>query len=251
MLLEVDLRDRRPADVARLGELPVHAVRLLVVRAAFAQLEAAGELGVDRLGEPGDLLAVEILRQRVRREPGVVEDLVRPRPPDPGDHALVAEQRVEPARLARADLRQPLGADPVGLRPEVRELVLGLFRRQQPDARPLLRPRLGENEQRPALELEPERRRLRSLLARPEELEAPCRHEVEKDDELAVLGRHQEPLRAPLDAFELPALQRSQRRVVGLQRRDVRGPRLLDRESRHGVVQLAAPGLHLGILRHA
>jgi hypothetical protein len=35
----------------------VHAVRLLVVRAALAQLEPARQLGVDRLREPLDLPA--------------------------------------------------------------------------------------------------------------------------------------------------------------------------------------------------
>src|SRR5918994_3821268 len=61
VLLEVHARDRRPADMAGLGELLVHAIRLLVVRSALAQLEAADELGVDRIREPGDLLAVKVL----------------------------------------------------------------------------------------------------------------------------------------------------------------------------------------------
>ena len=52
VLLEVDARDRRAADVARLAELVVDAIRALVVRAALAQLEPAFELGVDRLREP-------------------------------------------------------------------------------------------------------------------------------------------------------------------------------------------------------
>ena len=52
VLLVVDARDRRAADVARLVELVVHAVGARVVRAALAQLEPALELGVDRVGEP-------------------------------------------------------------------------------------------------------------------------------------------------------------------------------------------------------
>ena len=41
-----------------------------------------------------------------------MEDLVRPRATDPGDPPLVAEQRMEPARVARQDLGEPLGAEP-------------------------------------------------------------------------------------------------------------------------------------------
>ena len=47
MLLEVDLSDRRPADVTRRAEPAVDPVGLLVGGARLAQLEAALELGVD------------------------------------------------------------------------------------------------------------------------------------------------------------------------------------------------------------
>ena len=43
-----------------------------------------------------------------------------------------------------------------------------------------------------------------------------------------------------------PALERRERRVERLQRRDVRGPGSLDRERAHRLVELAAPGFHLG-----
>ena len=97
MLLEVDAGNGRPADVARLAELVVDPVDTRVGGAALAELEAARELGVDRLGEPLDLLRREIPRERVRRELGVVENLVRPGAADPGDRPLVAQQRVQPA----------------------------------------------------------------------------------------------------------------------------------------------------------
>src|SRR3954453_9282232 len=95
VLLEVDARDRRPAHVARLAEVVMDAIRLRVVRAALAQLEPAGELGVDRRREPRDLFVLELRRERVRRELRGVEDLVRPGAADPGDRALVAKQRVQ------------------------------------------------------------------------------------------------------------------------------------------------------------
>src|SRR5205085_6814787 len=124
VLTEVHARDRRRAHVARLAEAVVNAVGLRVLRPALAQLEPALELDVDRLREPLDLLTVEVPRQRIRREAGVVEDLVGPGAPDPGDHPLVAEERVQPARLARADRLERVGADAERLGAEVRELLL-------------------------------------------------------------------------------------------------------------------------------
>src|SRR5581483_1473371 len=56
VLLEVDLPDRRAADMAGLAEPSVHPVGLLVGGAALAEREPPLELGVDRRGEPLDLL---------------------------------------------------------------------------------------------------------------------------------------------------------------------------------------------------
>ena len=53
--------------------------------------------------------------------------------------------------------------------------------------------------------------------------------------------------RAPV---EPPALERRERRVERLQRRDVRRPGLHDRERAHRLVELATPGLHLRKLGH-
>ena len=91
MLLIVDAGDRFPTHVARLTELVVDAVDALVGGAALPQLEAARELGVDRLGEAVDLSRCQVPGQRERRQLRVVEDLVRPRAADPGDRPLVAE----------------------------------------------------------------------------------------------------------------------------------------------------------------
>ena len=96
-----------------------------------------------------------------------------------------------------------------------------------------------------------ERRRLRPFLAGLEELESPGCHQVDVQHELAVVGGEEQALAAPLDAAQATALERVERRVERLQRRDVRRSRLLDREGRHGVVQLAPPRLHLRELGHA
>jgi len=124
----------------------VHPIRLLVVCAPLSQVETARELGVDRVREPLDLLRGDVARQLVRRELRVVENLVCPRTSDARDHALVSQQRVQPPRLAGADLRESLGADADRFRPDVRKLVFRLLGRQQPDTRALLRSRLGEHQ---------------------------------------------------------------------------------------------------------
>jgi hypothetical protein len=72
---------------------------------------------------------------------------------------------------------------------------------------------------------------------------------VDQEDELVVVGREQEALRAALDAAEALAFERLQRRVERLQRGDVRGTCLLDRRPLHVRVELAAPRLDLGELR--
>ena len=64
-----------------------------------------------------------------------VEDLVRPRAADAGDQPLVAQQRVEPARVGGEDPAERLGVELVGLRAEVGELLLERVGPQEPDAR--------------------------------------------------------------------------------------------------------------------
>ncbi len=130
VLLEVDARDRRLAHVARFAEPVVDAVRPLVARPLLAQREAAGELLVDRGCEASDLLVVEVGGQRVGRELRRVQDLVRPRAADPGERALVAQQRVQPVRLAAEDLGERRRADAERIGAEVRDLGLRGFRRE-------------------------------------------------------------------------------------------------------------------------
>src|SRR5215213_6877745 len=146
VLLVVDAGDRCPADVAWLAEAVVHTVDARVLRAGEPQLEPTEELGVDRLGEPLHLLPVQVAGQRIRRQLGRVEDLVRPRAAYPGQRALVPQERVQAPAVAREDLAQPLGADARRLWAEVRHLRVRSLPRQQPDSRPLLRAGLGQHE---------------------------------------------------------------------------------------------------------
>jgi hypothetical protein len=179
-----------------------------------------------------------------------MEDLVRPRAADPCDHPLVAEQRVEAPRFAGEDLAQLGRVELVRLRPEMPELELDGLGSEQPDTRALLLARLGEDQLGAALEGEPERGRLGSLLACEEVPEPPRGHQVHQQDELAVLGRKQHPLCAALGARESPPLERSQRRIERLQRRDVRGAGLRDREGRDRRVEFAPPRLHFRQFGH-
>ena len=152
----------------------MHAVGSRVLRAPLAQLEAALEL---HRRSPSPSRSTCSVTDRCDRAKGdsraVVQDLVRPGAPDARDHALVAEQRVQPARLRRADLPERVSAEAERLRAEVRELRLGGLRRQQPHAGALLRPRLGQDESRAAFERELEGRDLRPLLAGTQVAEPP------------------------------------------------------------------------------
>src|SRR5437660_222737 len=112
----------------------------------------------------------------------------------------------------------------------MRELRLGLLGREEPDAGALLRARLGEDELAAALEAQPERGRLRAFLPRTQVAHTARGHQVDLQDELAVVGREEEVFAAALGAFEPAAVEGLQRRVDRLQRRDVGRPRALDRE---------------------
>ena len=148
------------------------------------------------------------------------------------------------------DLAEPLGVEAERLGAEMLELGLRRLGRQQPDAGALLPRVLGEDELRAALETRARTRASSGLLAGLQELEPARGHQVDEQHELAVVGGEEQPLAAPLGAAEAPALERVERRVERLQRRDVRRPGLRDREGRDGVVELAPPRLHLRELGH-
>src|SRR5580765_4605386 len=99
-------------------------------------------------------------------------------------------------RLFGADRAERLRAEAERLRPEMRELRLGRLGREQPDTRALLRAGLGEDELPTALELEPKRRDLGPFLAGPQVAKTTRGHQVDEHDELAVIGRKQQPLGA-------------------------------------------------------
>ena len=130
--------------------------------------------------------------------------------PIPETIALVAQERVQPPRLGRQDLAEPLCAEAERLRAEVLELLLGRFGREQPDAARFFGACLGQDELAAALEAEPERRRLRARLARAQVADAACGHQVDEQHELAVLGREEQPLGAPLGSCKPPALERAE-----------------------------------------
>ena len=79
------------------------------------------------------------------------------------------------------------------------ELLIGRLWRQQPDAGALLRTCLGEHELSAALEAKTEGRGFWPLSAGDEVTKSPGRHQVHEQDELAILGRKQQPLAAALD----------------------------------------------------
>jgi len=68
---------------------------------------------------------------------------------------------------------------------------------------------------------------------------------VHHQHELAVRCGQQEALRPPLDVQRL-AFERLERRIDGLQRRDVRRAGMLDRRRSDEGVELAAPRLDFG-----
>ena len=175
-----------------------------------------------------------------------MEDLVRVRASDPGERALVAQERVEAAIVAGEDLAQQLHAESKRLRADVRQLLVGLLRRLQPDAGPLLRAGLGEDELAAVLEAKSERRPLRAFRSRREVANPPRAHQVDPQLELAVVGREEEPFAAAAGALEAPTLERAQRRVEGLQRGDVGGAGLEHRRRRDERVELPHPGFHFG-----
>ena len=165
---------------------------------------------------------------------------------DPGERALVAEERVELTPLAPQDLPERGCVELERVGAEVRELGLERVGRQEPDARALLLPGLGEHELAAVRERDPEHRLRRPLLAGREVPEPARAHQVHAEDELAVVGGKEEVLAAPARARERPPLERARGRLEALQRRDVTRSRRLDGRAGDQRVELPHPGLDLG-----
>src|SRR5579871_3252557 len=180
VLVEIDAGDRRAAPFARAAELVVDTVGLLVVRAGEPQLEPAVHLRADRGCETCGLRVVDLRRECIRRELRGPEDLVRPRAADAGDQTLITEQRMQPAGVGGENPRDVLDVELVRLGPEVRELGAGGLRRQQPDSRPLLRPRLRQLQLAAVGEADTEHRGLRAFATLRDVLEPPRAHQVDE-----------------------------------------------------------------------
>ncbi len=164
---------------------------------------------------------------------------------DPGDRALVAQERVELAPIAFEDLAQCCGVELECVGPEVPEVLSELLSGDEPNARPLLLARLGEDELTAVGEAQAEHRRLRAL--RPgRDVAQPARaHQMYAQHEIRILDREQEVLAAASRTFEAPTVELGERRRERLQRRDVRGSRLLDRRAGHERVELPHPRFDL------
>ena len=143
VLLEVDPGDRRAAARARLAERVVDAVDLSVVLAQQAELEAAGELVADRFVEARDLLGGHLRRQLVRRELRGPEDLVCPGAPDAGNQPLVAQQRMEPARVRGEDAATCAASRLSASGPRWASSASSWVGPEQPDSGALLRARFA------------------------------------------------------------------------------------------------------------
>ena len=195
MLGEEDGLDRRAAARARLAlalvDLQRHrqlvgellADHLLVVVDRVAE-------HVERLVQALDLLGVELGALAEGRQPRLPEDLVDPGAADAGDRPLVAQQRMQVARLVdqrRELLERRRGP---GLGPERRDhLVLGdRVRRQQLRPGPLLGAELAQPQLAPVLEPDQEPRgpvAQRGPLV--EDLQPPGRHQVDQQRQVAEL----------------------------------------------------------------
>ena len=165
---------------------------------------------------------------------------------------LVAQNAVQRAgALGGEQLAQRRRVGP-RLRPERRERVVGrdVLRAQDLDPRALARAELaqaqlvavGEPDEQP-------RGAIAQRGALVEELQAPGRHEVHEQGEVAGEVDH-DVLADPPHAGDGGALDRVQRRVEGLQRVDARGERRLHDDAAQRGIQPACGDLDLGQLGH-
>ena len=226
VLLEVDAGERRPAAGAWLAEAVVHAIHLAVLPAVEAQLEPPCELVPDRRREPLGLLLVDLRRELVGREPS---------PPRGSRSPRRARSRRSAAGRGAASAA---AASPT--RGSARRLRSRAGRPPGRDARAPRAAASGRSSHTPARFFEPasvscssppSAKRSRNIgvfapfAAGGDVLEPPGAHQMHHQDELAVGGRQQEPLGAPLDAAEALPVERGDRRVERLQRGDVRRAR--------------------------
>ena len=167
VLLEVDARDRRAADVAGLAELVVDAVRRSRrsrrARAARARARAPRR-SRRRAARPRPSSSwVESANGESRAWWRISFAHARPMP---GDHALVAEQRVQPARLAARGSRASRSAPrPSASGPRCASSASAASGVSSQTPARFFEPASVSTSCGAALEREPEGRRLRPLLA--------------------------------------------------------------------------------------
>ena len=170
--------------------------------------------------------------------------------PDAGERALVAEEGMELPALASENLREPGRVEVERVRPEVAEVLVELRGCDEPHARPFLLPGLGQHELAAVREPRPEHRRLRSLCTGREVAQPAGAHEVDAEDEIVAIEWEEEVLPASARALEAPPVELGERRSERLERRDMRGPGLLDGRAGYQRVELANPGFDLRELGH-
>jgi hypothetical protein len=204
--------------------------------------------GVERL----DLLLAEVGTLLERRQPGRPQELVHPRAADPGDGALVAQQRVEMARLVE-QLRHLIdGRRGVRVRPERRDplVVRDRLRREQLRPRPLLRAELAQPQLAAVLEPHQDPRgAVAERRAVVEQLQPAGRHQVHEQGHLTGLdGEH---LADPAHPVQFPAGERVERRVERLERDEPGRERRFHARAGDAGRQAACGDLDLGQLGHA
>ena len=183
-----------------------------------------------------------------------MQDLVDPRAPDPRDHLLVAQQRVQRAR--RLQQRAELGRVGPRLRAERAQLLVGLDRlgAQQLDPRGLLGAELAQAQL--AVSGQPPQHARGAVLHRAalvEQLQPPGAHQVREERQRLAGGRvevEQQQLAAPAHAGERAAVGVVQRRVERLEHVQARRHDRLDRQPRERLAEPAGGDLHLGQLGH-
>ena len=252
VLLVVDARDRGLADEARLAEPVVDAVDPRVVRAALAQLEPARELLVDRARRaarpPRGSSCVESANGESRAAWRISFAQARPMP------AIARWSRSsECSRRESAARISPSRSAP---RPSA----------SGPRCASSSSACSGVSSQTPARFFEPASVRTSSPPSWKRSRNAGDFGPFSPAPQVADAGpptsggraaRARRPRSGTAGACrgrsaprQPPALERRQRRVERLQRRDVRRPGALDRKRTHGIVERAAESLDLGQLGH-
>ena len=248
VLLEVDAGERRAAARAWLAELVVHAIGLRVVRAREPQLEAARELVADRRREPLGLR---------RRRPASRARTARAAPPrgsrsptrgrsrrSAAGRAAASGAAASPRRgcapRPRWSARLPPGPRCASSRAVRRAAAATRLRASSSLPRSAAARRRPRSGARNTGVFAPFRRSRRTSAGRRSSGGPSARARRRR----SAAGSASRAARRP----EALAVERRERRIERLERRDVRRPGLLDRRPLDERVELAAPGFDLGQL---